>query len=495
MKLLIFFITVIVFISCSTPVNDARLITISITYNEEEKVLLNQFQEEALELGFLPRKLKKRVQAYVNNDMGSIKFKGDATDHIDSDKRSYRINLNDSSILGTSMFSVQHPKVRAYLDELVLHEWCLQENILTTNYDFVNIVENGKAKGVYAFEEYFGWELLERYKRKKAPILYFNEDALFQHYNWRNKYDTIDFFPPLIESAEIEAFNFKDIKKSDSLSKYWQEAKDLLIHYQWNSLPAEKIFDLDNAAKYYAIITLNRAFHGLAWHNQRFYYDPVKKRFEHLLYDGSNQDGKRWANYGFYGYYDLKKERVKHNVESTHQNLFLDTTFTLKYLNYLEEYADSNYIKVFLDKLEPRLRIIETAISNDEKIDYKFDRNILFEYASNIRLLLPKYKKIRVTEDYMNEVQSYYYKDYGHFYKNEYPSVLVKAYQNKDSIQIINFFHSPVKIKKINKFLDGYKVNTRPEVISFFGKLDSIQFYYENKEYSIGVTPYSYPRL
>ena len=38
---------------------------------------------------------------------------------------------------------------------------------------------------------------------------------------------------------------------------------------------AEEIFDLELMARYYAICDFLSPYHGLVWHNQRYYYNPV----------------------------------------------------------------------------------------------------------------------------------------------------------------------------------------------------------------------------
>ena len=56
---------------------------------------------------------------------------------------------------------------------------CIQEGILTTKYAFVNVVENGVYKGIYAFEEGFSEELLASQEKREGVILKLDEDIFW----------------------------------------------------------------------------------------------------------------------------------------------------------------------------------------------------------------------------------------------------------------------------------------------------------------------------
>ena len=61
-----------------------------------------------------------------------------------------------------------------------MHQVYLREGVLTTRYEFVPIMINGKTMGVYALEEHFDKQLVEAKGRREGPILKFNEEGVWE---------------------------------------------------------------------------------------------------------------------------------------------------------------------------------------------------------------------------------------------------------------------------------------------------------------------------
>jgi hypothetical protein len=90
-----------------------------------------------------------------------LRLKGDWLDHLKGDKWSFRVKVADSEKWNNlSVFSLQDPSTRSHLKEWVLHQWFKKENILTTEYDFINLKINETSKGLYVYEEHFDKSIL-----------------------------------------------------------------------------------------------------------------------------------------------------------------------------------------------------------------------------------------------------------------------------------------------------------------------------------------------
>ena len=63
-------------------------------------------------------------------------------------------------------------------------------------------------------------------------------------------------------------------------------AQSLLIDFIEQGKPVSESFDTDKMAKYFAIVDLMQAHHSTAWHNMRFYFNPVLNKLEPVGFDG-----------------------------------------------------------------------------------------------------------------------------------------------------------------------------------------------------------------
>ena len=83
-------------------------------------------------------------------------------------KNSYKVDIRGIKRLwGLEEFSLQKPIVRNYTYEFIFHELIGHVNLLRIKYFFVNLFLNDQDLGVYAVEEGFSKELIERQKKKK----------------------------------------------------------------------------------------------------------------------------------------------------------------------------------------------------------------------------------------------------------------------------------------------------------------------------------------
>ena len=268
----------------------------------ENLQIIQQKRDEALESGILLASDDDYVSAIVRyNDSApmdvELRLKGDWTDHLKGEKWSYRIHIeDDAAIEGMTRFSIQAPETRNFIYEWAYHKTLMREGILAPRYYFVNVIENGENKGVFAMEESFYTELIESQERRSGVIVRYNEDDMWQ--NWANffSYGAEDlrtmsgssgyFMAAGVQSANISGYGMGKIVDDPVLLAEYRTAQRMLRDFQMGKVNASEVFDIDEMGKFVAISELWGAGHALAWHNLRFYYNPVTNLLEPIAFDG-----------------------------------------------------------------------------------------------------------------------------------------------------------------------------------------------------------------
>lgn len=308
------------------------------------------------------------------NQKVSLRLKGDWLDHLESDKWSFRVKMKEGDTYQRlRYFSLHTPSARSHLHEWVLHQLFQQEDILTTYYDFLLLDINGEKKGVYAIEEHFDKVLLERQKRREGPILKLSEEGFWagmkrQLTQVEDIDHEIDMPSKRVEGATASPFQVNRTLRDTNLNNQLEEALLLLRQYQSGAISADAIFDLEKMAQFFAICDALGAYHGIAWHNQRFYFNPVTAKLEPIGFDGfSDAPSPRNAYLGM-GALNRKKAEIK----AIEDLLFLDTAFTARYAFYLYEYTSRSFLNTFFASIEEELKQREALLETEFEA-YRFD--------------------------------------------------------------------------------------------------------------------------
>ena len=303
---------------------DNGLPTIELVIPEHSAEVLERVRKDALERGIITQTDADTVPAEFvfrgARQKAQIRIKGDWTDHVESEKWSYRIRLETGSFRGMREFSIQTPRTRGYLWEWLVHEAARFEHVLVPRSTFLNLVQNGHAMGVYFLEEHFEKELLESQGRREGPIVVWDESTfwstLLEEGNVPSK--GVDAFESrlrasahTLEPAEVRAFGEKRLSSIENLNKALQSALDQMKALRALALadqPAtdrrralealdelrartlEELVDVDRLGCAHALLSVFQSEHALAWHNMRFYRDPVQARLEPILFDCAVQD-------------------------------------------------------------------------------------------------------------------------------------------------------------------------------------------------------------
>jgi CotH kinase protein len=364
---------------------------------------LEKKRAAAYRAGILERAENDWVKGKLKNEGSDedikveLRLKGDWLDHLEGDKWSFRIKTKGEQVWNRlRYFSFHTPKARAYLHEWLLHKLFEKEDVLTTKYDFVIVKLNGKNLGIYAYEEHFDKILVERQKRREGPIVRFSEDgfwaAVKRNSQQHGSYDfNLKQYTRKPEASEIKPFGDTKIVKSPTLKDQFEIAQNLLYQYKYGLRKAEEIFDIERMAKYYAICDAMNAYHGLAWHNQRFYYNPVTSKLEPIGYDGFGTVITRHDD--LLGSGALNKKRLK--KEEIDNLLFMNKSFTERYAFYLEKYSSRSFLEAFLAEFEEELSFLEGLIQS-EFDDYKINREDLIIYAQRMYALLIPFNNLSI---------------------------------------------------------------------------------------------------
>lgn len=327
---------------------------------------LERKREKALTDGLLQTSDNDWVKAVLSDSTGNeipaqVRLKGDWTDHLEGDKWSFRVKVkapyswkySKNAAQGLITFSVHTPATRYFLHEWLVHQCWMDEGILTPRYDFTAVSLNGKSLGIYAIEEHFDKQLVESQQRREGPILKFSEEGMWsgierqlqnQGYIHNDYRSTVGDW----ENAEAEAFGQQDFLSDTLLSEQYEKARQLMYDFKNDLLPAKQVFDLEKLARFYAIADVFNAYHGIIWHNQRFYYNPVIGKLEPIGYDAFG--GKPPRRYTILAEGALNPEENEANRLFGY--LLQDKDFNELYFKFLYHYSSREFLSNFLEKHE-----------------------------------------------------------------------------------------------------------------------------------------------
>ena len=362
---------------------------------------------EAFNAGVLQSAENDWVKGIVFGDgkmmKAKLRLKGDWLDHLVGDKWSFRIKMRKNyAWRRLRVFSIQTPSARDFLYEWFSHQLYESKDILTTRYGFVPVALGNKPRGLYAWEEHFTKQLVESRQRREGPILKLSEDAFWQIQRlakvtgkWAHM--------PYYNVSTIEPFSQNKTLKSPTLYRQFIIASKLMNQYKYKRNKPADIFDVDKLAKYFAILDITHARHGMAWHNQRFYYNPILCKLEPIAYDGFTDHLNIDFSINDNMAYKLlnNKSSVKEYCNFCH--LFEDKTFLNLYLTYLTEYSSSAFVDSINRKLYSQVNYFDSLI-NIEFPMIHFDKEFLSKSAGAVRGYLPELENFIAQKEANNDL-------------------------------------------------------------------------------------------
>ncbi len=300
------------------------LATIELVIPPDSAAVLERVRAQALERGVITQTDADTVPAEFvfegRREPAQIRIKGDWTDHVEGERWSYRIRLGSGNFRGMREFSIQAPSTRGYLWEWLVHEAARHEGVLVPRSTFLNVVQNGHALGVYFLEEHFEKELLESQGRREGPIVVWDESVLWSALlqdgeipakGRRGSGSRGMEAAYTAAPAEVRAFGEKHLAASANLERALHAALEQMKALRALALAdqpeidrrrvlealdelrgrtLEDLVDVGRLGCAHALLSLFQSEHALAWHNMRFYRDPVQARLEPILFDCAAQD-------------------------------------------------------------------------------------------------------------------------------------------------------------------------------------------------------------
>ena len=328
-----------------------------------------------------------------------LRPKGDRSIHWANKKNSsYKVDLKgDDRLWGLEEFSIQKPITRNYIYEFIFHKLLDFNDLISLKYFFINLKINNIKKGIFAIEEGFSKELIERNRKRNGPI-----------------------FGLLEEEGVVYPKIFYDLYSK----KYWTKNNPELIEAAYaklnllkeNKIEIDQIFDLDAWAKFFAVIDYSNALHGSISKSVKLYYNPSSGKFEPIGFDGHFYELNPANSFLIIDFLDPSKVNCNHIcydrewyfrfLKDTNGNPNIN--FINKYVAQLEKLSSKKFLadfkKKYLDEINFFNQQLQTEISPKDRALYKglgyfiFDKDYLdkrSEFISNRLKNIIKVKKFK----------------------------------------------------------------------------------------------------
>ncbi len=331
---------------------------------------------------FLPAEIKLENQSFPVK----LRTKGVRQIHWkDKDKTSYKVDIRGNKRLwGMEEFSVQKPITRNYTYEYLFHKLLGHVGLININYFFINLFINDQNHGVYAVEESFSKELIERKNKRNGPIFSLKDELG-------------EYFPNVsFELYSSSYWNNQHLKLTKDLFSILNNFKNS------NKFKINNHFDIDKWAKYFAVMDITGSYHGSLAKSVKFFYNPTTALFEPIGYDLHKGAGI-FPNFILIDF--LQEANVECSYLCEHKEWFfrflkfengeLNYFFLEKYIKYLTEFSEEEFIRNFLDINSSELSNFNNAIYKDfprsDKISwvgagfFVYDEDHLFNRAKLIK--------------------------------------------------------------------------------------------------------------
>lgn len=237
----------------------------------------------------------------------SARLKGDWTDHLQGAFWSMRITLPAKAFFhGMQVFSIQVPETRNFLGEWLLNESARSMGVLAPRGGFVRTIINGQARGPAYWEEHPAKQLLESQRRREGPVVALGEEPLWKARLQMGRAGMTGMTGMQVEAASdpvradpvmIGRFSWRQRPAMAAQVDHGLAAMEGLQHalVARHRDPTNRDaaaawvqghIDRPIAARALALCSLFVAQHGVsAWHNLRFYHNPITGLLEPVLFD------------------------------------------------------------------------------------------------------------------------------------------------------------------------------------------------------------------
>jgi len=367
--------------------------TIYIDIDYKNYMKLQHRRQKALNKGTMHGIENDWVKAKIRNGGKSYKAKlrlkgATADQHMDTEKWSFKLKLKEKkTIFGMREFAFMSPMRRNLLGQWFLRKVYEKEGLISRKYKFVQVVVNGKEKGVYVIDERYDKIMLERNYRKEGPVIKIDQTPLFVD-KVNSNIDRDNYFL----SMDYTAFNLKKFMKDEVLRNQFLNAKELMENFRLGQLSTSDVFDIELLAKWTALSDVFGAWHGFSFANMRFYYNPVIAKFEPVPDDDYNERAYNYAS-------ELRNFRLndRYNDSTFLRNLFSDHDFVKLYIQELVKFSNDSYLDELFVEFNDEIETLSNILATDYPL-YNFlldTKNYTYDNAHSLRNKLTVHKGIQ----------------------------------------------------------------------------------------------------
>jgi hypothetical protein len=300
------------------------LICFVILYFTEEKTtpLQNQLPIDAIQIKLTPENIaqlekevatnkfffyspKKRTTfpahvIYKGKTMkAKVSLTGKGADHRRNNSWSLRINLKgDNYIMGANEFKLINLSSRGGSSYILLDslfkEVC--PNVISLPFNNVEVYINDQTHGIMQWEPTNNFDLLAQLELREGILARFDDNSWFKERIATNEASKLGFKIPFSKMARsnynwrflrFEPYKSKKINKNERLKKQWNEFLANIQKLQSDLILPSQILDVEKWTYLFAFVDITGVSHPTETHNLRFYYNPITRRIEPLVYDWS----------------------------------------------------------------------------------------------------------------------------------------------------------------------------------------------------------------
>lgn len=295
---------------------------------------------------------------------GRLRLKGGLTDHLRTNKWSFRVQLDEGdTLMGMTVFSLQHPNTRNFGNEWLFHRAVAYAVLPALDYSFVGVRINTNNRGLYAVEQHFDDALLHRLAPMglSGPVMKFDDElriATLAEMGQR----TFDSEAPMQGdwlSAPITAFQLDQVMADSAKAARFTRLKDRLTRFRNGQLQTHDVFDADALAKLFALSDVFGAQHCNDWRNLRFAMKTSSGKLVPIAFDANAGEPIEAIR--------ALREQPPITFDANHLRTFYgrlwsDRAFHEAYVAHLDTFSTDGWLEKFLRSVAPQLAAEEEVI-------------------------------------------------------------------------------------------------------------------------------------
>ena len=226
---------------------------------------------------------KKWIKSQINwsknkNHRAKIKLHGDWNDHISLPYSSLRIKSTGEYFGNLKEFILLKPITRNYNAEIFATILMQDLGFLAPFTSKINVKINDYPPEIYLIQEKINKNFIERAGFREAPIIEYDERHRWNAVNLSVDLNNIKF----ANIYKIDNENFIENPDKETVSSY----KIILATQALTEANTKIKFNSEENVLFEIAMSLMDACHGIIDHNRKYYFEPIRKKFIPIYYDG-----------------------------------------------------------------------------------------------------------------------------------------------------------------------------------------------------------------